>query len=139
MNENLENLNSSNDANKTDGLMSSSANSHEETNRRPLSASSVNVAMTSSNSSPAQHQVTHTFQQIRVNIKCARFTPNGGLFNTKADIYAEMIIDGNPSRKTEIIKKTWSPTWDEKFDVLITPTSRKKIFVMPHSINLIYV
>ena len=67
---------------------------------------------------------TTTFQQIRVNIKCARFTPNGGIFNTKGDIYVEMIIDGHPSRKTEIARKTWSPVWDEKFDILVTPLSR---------------
>jgi Ca2+-dependent lipid-binding protein len=50
-------------------------------------------------------------------VKCARFTPVGGFFNNKADIYAEMIIDGNPSRKTEIIRKTWSPVWNENFDM----------------------
>ena len=77
---------------------------------------------TSSNASTTT--LTTTFQQIRVNIKCARFTPNGGLFNTKGDIYVEMIIDGNPSRKTEIAKKTWSPVWNENFDILITPVSR---------------
>ena len=41
----------------------------------------------------------------------------GGFFNNKADIYAEMIIDGNPSRKTEIIRKTWAPNWNENFDM----------------------
>lgn len=30
-----------------------------------------------------------------------------------------MIIDGNPSRKTEIIRKTWTPSWNENFDMYL--------------------
>ncbi len=52
-----------------------------------------------------------------IKVKGAKFTPHGGIFNTKADIYAEVIIDGNPSRKTEIARKTWSPEWNENFDM----------------------
>jgi hypothetical protein len=50
-------------------------------------------------------------------VKSARFIPTGRLFNTKGDIYVEMIIDGNPARKTEIMRKTWTPQWNENFDV----------------------
>ncbi|CAF0806628.1 unnamed protein product [Brachionus calyciflorus] len=75
-----------------------------------------------SNNSP--NRKPPTYQQIRVHIKGARFTPSGGLFNSKADIYAEMIIDGNPSRKTELARRTWTPVWNEYFDVLITPMSK---------------
>lgn len=57
------------------------------------------------------------FNYLFILVKNAKFTPSGRLFNTKANIYAEMIIDGNPSRKTEIVKKTWSPVWNEYFDV----------------------
>jgi len=100
-------------------------NNNNASYRRTSTLSSVTPnATTSSNPST---NLTTTFQQIRVNIKCARFTPNGGLFNTKGDIYVEMIIDGNPSRKTEIAKKTWSPVWNENFDILITPLSRMRI------------
>lgn len=35
-----------------------------------------------------------------------------------------MMVDGNPSRKTEIIRKTWTPSWNENFDVLVTANSR---------------
>lgn len=73
-----------------------------------------------------------TFQQIRINIKCAKLTPMGGLFNQKADLYAEIITDGNPSRKTEIARKTWSPLWNENFDILVTPTSRIEFRVFNH-------
>lgn len=73
-----------------------------------------------------------TFQQIRINIKSAKLTPMGGLFNQKADLYAEIITDGNPSRKTEIARKSWSPQWNENFDILVTPTSRIEFRVFNH-------
>lgn len=89
---------------------------------------SVNLNASSSSSTPPSQltlsRKSPTFQQIRINIKCARLTPSGGIFNTKADLYAEIITDGNPSRKTEMIRKTWSPQWNENFDILVTPTSR---------------
>lgn len=86
-------------------------------------------ATTSSNNNARR---TPTFQQIRINIKCARLTPHGGLFNNKADLYAEIITDGSPSRKTEIARKTWSPQWNENFDILVTPTSRIEFRVFNH-------
>jgi Ca2+-dependent lipid-binding protein len=92
--------------------------------RRVSTLSNTTPIATTSSSNPTTTSTTTTFQQIRVNIKGARFTPNGGIFNTKGDIYVEMIIDGHPSRKTEIARKTWSPVWDEKFDILVTPLSR---------------
>jgi atrophin-1 interacting protein 5 (WW domain-containing E3 ubiquitin protein ligase 1) len=56
----------------------------------------------------------------------------GGIFNQKADLYAEIITDGNPSRKTEIARKTWTPQWNENFDILVTPTSRIEFRVFNH-------
>jgi Ca2+-dependent lipid-binding protein, contains C2 domain len=35
----------------------------------------------------------------------------------KSDHYAELIVDGEPPRKTEIIRKTQEPKWDEIFTV----------------------
>ena len=52
-------------------------------------------------------------------VKSANFIPSGGIFNAKGDIYVEMIIDGTPSRKTEIAHKTWSPEWNETFDMFV--------------------
>ena len=49
-------------------------------------------------------------------VKSARFTPVGGIFNAKADIYVELIVDGSPSRRTEIARRTWTPVWNETFD-----------------------
>ena len=98
---------------------------------------SSNVVASTNPSAETKHSSnTAPLQQIRVNIKCARFTPNGGLFNTKADIYVEMIIDGSPSRKTEIARKTWTPAWNENFDVLITSTSRKKVLELLETYNV---
>lgn len=75
---------------------------------------------------------SNLFQQIRVNIKGARFTPSGGIFNTKGDIYVEMIVDGNPARRTEIVRKTWTPFWNENFDILVTPSSRIEFRTFNH-------
>ena len=100
------------------------ANNNASYRRVSSLSNTTPTAATATSSSNPTTSTTTTFQQIRVNIKCARFTPNGGIFNTKGDIYVEMIIDGHPSRKTEIARKTWSPVWDEKFDILVTPLSR---------------
>ena len=35
----------------------------------------------------------------------------------KSDHYAELIVDGEPPRKTEIARKTQEPKWDELFTV----------------------
>lgn len=55
-----------------------------------------------------------------LEVKNARFTPSGGIFNQKADIYIEMIIDEQPPRKSAIAKKTWSPEWNEIFDAYVS-------------------
>jgi hypothetical protein len=47
----------------------------------------------------------------------ARLTSQGGLFTSKADPYLELSVDGQPPRKTEVIKKTWNPTWNDHFTV----------------------
>lgn len=89
-----------------------------------LGSVNLNASSSSSTSQLTLSRKSPTFQQIRIKIKCARLTPSGGIFNNKADLYAEIITDGNPSRKTEMIRKTWSPQWNENFDILVTPTSR---------------
>lgn len=87
---------------------------------------------TTSTSATANTRKPPTFQQIRINIKCARLTPLSGIFNNKAALYAEIMTDGNPSRKTEIVRKSWSPQWNENFDILVTPTSRIEFRVFNH-------
>ena len=73
--------------------------------------------MSQSQSPQHQQALSQQLQQVKLRVKSARFTPSGGLFNSKADIYVELSVDGAPSRKTEISKKTWQPEWNEDFDM----------------------
>lgn len=51
-------------------------------------------------------------------VKSAKLKETGNsLFGGKGDPYVEMTIDDQPPRKTEVQKKTWTPTWDEHFTV----------------------
>ncbi len=54
------------------------------------------------------------------------------MFHTKPDVYAQLIIDDNPTRKTEIVHKTWQPIWNEYFDILVTPNSRLEFRIYAH-------
>ncbi|XP_065675179.1 E3 ubiquitin-protein ligase Itchy isoform X2 [Hydra vulgaris] len=54
----------------------------------------------------------------------------GGWFTGKGDYYAEIIVDGEPARKTEVMKKTLHPKWNEIFTVLVTPYSQIEFRVM---------
>ena len=131
MQTNLENLSvSTSNSGSTENESSASRENLSEERASYRNPSNMNGSVNTSTISSLTPTIATTFQQIRVNIKCARFTPNGGLFNTKGDIYVEMIIDGSPSRKTEIAKKTWTPVWNENFDILITPLSRKFTFML---------
>ncbi len=101
-----------------------STTSNKDLNSSRTSSNPPPPADNATNSSLNNARKTTNFQQIRINIKCARLTPLSGIFNNKAALYAEIITDGNPSRKTEIARKSWSPQWNENFDILVTPTSR---------------
>ena len=34
---------------------------------------------------------------------------------SKGDPYVELVVDGQPPRKTDIARKTWEPKWNEDF------------------------
>jgi hypothetical protein len=89
--------------------------SNKSTNQPRLSAKYEQIRIKSKNSIQFLLKIKKFLSLIKV--KSANFVPAGGIFNTKGDIYVEMIIDGTPSRKTEIVHKTWSPEWNETFDM----------------------
>ncbi|KAK7504720.1 hypothetical protein BaRGS_00004206 [Batillaria attramentaria] len=68
--------------------------------------------------------------QLEVNIESAKLTAFGGLFSAKPDPYLELIVDGQPPRKTEVIRKSTNPKWDESFTVLVTPYSKLDVKVL---------
>ncbi|KAK7114006.1 E3 ubiquitin-protein ligase Su(dx)-like isoform X2 [Littorina saxatilis] len=71
-----------------------------------------------------------TLSQLQVTVQSAKLTQVGGLFSTKPDPYLELIVDGQPPRKTEVVRKTTTPKWDEHFTVLVTPYSKLELRVM---------
>ena len=52
-----------------------------------------------------------------VSVSSAKLQNPGRLFSSKADPYLALSIDGQPPRKTEIVRKSNSPTWNEHFTV----------------------
>ena len=76
------------------------------------------------------------FHQLNCKIIGAKLKSTGLLVGTgwfsagKGDHYAELIVDGEPPRKTEIIRKTLEPKWDDLFTILVTPYSFIEFRVM---------
>lgn len=56
---------------------------------------------------------------------------NNGIF--KPNPYVELSIDNKSIRKTEFVKHTYLPKWNEDFTVLVTPTSEIVFKVLDHS------
>ncbi|XP_060844747.1 E3 ubiquitin-protein ligase Su(dx)-like [Rhopalosiphum padi] len=59
--------------------------------------------------------------QLIVTIESADLKNNGGLI--KPHPYVELIVDDFKRNKTEVIKNTYQPKWNEEFTVLVTPYS----------------
>lgn len=59
------------------------------------------------------------------------FLKNNGIF--KPNPYVEISIDSNSPRKTDIIKHTYLPTWNESFTVCVTPLSEITFRVLDRS------
>ena len=47
----------------------------------------------------------------------AKLNSFGGFFSSKPDPYLELSVDGQPPRKTDVVKKTLNPSWNEHFTV----------------------
>lgn len=70
------------------------------------------------------------YSQLEVVICNAKLSSQGGMFTTKPDAYLELSVDGQPPRKTDTVKKTWNPTWNDHFTVLVTPQSKLEFKVL---------
>ncbi|XP_071494531.1 E3 ubiquitin-protein ligase Su(dx)-like isoform X2 [Diadema antillarum] len=71
--------------------------------------------------------------QLHVTIQSANLKDNNSsFFSGKGDPYVEMVVDSQPPRKTEVVKKTWNPKWDEHFTVLVKPTAELQFRVLNH-------
>lgn len=56
---------------------------------------------------------------------------NNGIF--KPNPYVELSIDNKSTRKTDFVKHTYLPKWDDDFTVLVTPNSELVFRVLDHS------
>nr|CAD7445561.1 unnamed protein product [Timema bartmani] len=70
------------------------------------------------------------FHQLSVTIECAHL--RGGSF-LKPNPYVELSVDDKSPRKTEVVKCTYQPKWNEEFTVLVTPHSHLHFKLLDHS------
>lgn len=73
------------------------------------------------------------FSQLQVTVLSSKLSTVGGLVPSKPDPYAEISVDSQPPRKTDILKKTLTPKWDEDFTLLVTPYSKLDIKVFSNN------
>jgi len=71
------------------------------------------------------------FYQLSVTIECAHLRSSGGFL--KPNPYVELSVDDKAPRKTEVVKCTYQPKWNEEFTVLITPYSHLHFRLLDHS------
>uniref|UniRef100_A0A0K8U0N9 HECT-type E3 ubiquitin transferase n=1 Tax=Bactrocera latifrons TaxID=174628 RepID=A0A0K8U0N9_BACLA len=70
------------------------------------------------------------YHQLSVTIEEASLRNNGFL---KPNPYVELVIDNKSKRKTDVVKNTYLPKWNEEFTVLVTLNSVLHIKVLDHS------
>ncbi|XP_055381669.1 E3 ubiquitin-protein ligase Su(dx) [Condylostylus longicornis] len=70
------------------------------------------------------------YHQLSVTIEHASLRNNGFL---KPNPYVELLIDNKSKRKTDFVKNTYLPKWNEEFTVLVTPNSILIFKVLDHS------
>ncbi|XP_044743916.1 E3 ubiquitin-protein ligase Su(dx) isoform X2 [Chrysoperla carnea] len=71
------------------------------------------------------------FHQLSVTIECAHLRERNSFL--KPNPYVELSIDDRSPRKTEFVKNTYQPKWNEVFTVLVTPHSTLHFRVLDHS------
>lgn len=59
----------------------------------------------------------YMFWLFSILVSGAKLQGHGGVFQSKPDLFAEVSVDGQTPRKTEVQKKTQNPTWNEDFTV----------------------
>lgn len=72
---------------------------------------------------PTQPSSASQLSQLKFTILKASLKEQSGWF-TKGDPYVKLVVDGKqPSKKTDSVRKTWEPVWQEEFTILVTPYS----------------
>lgn len=68
---------------------------------------------------------------ILFSVECAHLRGSSSFL--KPNPYVELSIDDKSPRKTEIVKNTYQPKWNEEFMVLVTPRSVLSFRVLDHN------
>uniref|UniRef100_A0A069DXJ8 E3 ubiquitin-protein ligase n=1 Tax=Panstrongylus megistus TaxID=65343 RepID=A0A069DXJ8_9HEMI len=71
------------------------------------------------------------YYQLSVTIECAHLRV--GTSFLKPNPYVEISVDDKSPRKTEIVKCTYQPKWNEEFTLLVTPLSCLHFRLLNHS------
>jgi len=90
-----------------------------------MSEPSSPAAASAAASSPAAAaaSLVPQYAQLQITIVSAKILNQSGMFQSKPDVLTELSVDGQPSKKTEVLHKTTSPSWNAGFTVLITAYS----------------
>ncbi|XP_030561304.1 E3 ubiquitin-protein ligase Su(dx) [Drosophila novamexicana] len=96
------------------------------------SSSSISASGSASGSasSSSNGNSNQGYYQLSVTIEEASLRNNGFL---KPNPYVELLIDSKSKRKTDLVKNSYLPKWNEEFTVLITPNSTLHFKVLDHS------
>ncbi|KAI8125772.1 E3 ubiquitin-protein ligase Su(dx) [Lucilia cuprina] len=109
------------------GLVAASvASSGDYNNTGP----STSLSNGSTSLAASTHQGNQGYHQLSVTIEEASLRNSGFL---KPNPYVELLIDNKSKRKTDFVKNTYLPKWNEEFTVLITPHSVLHFKVLDHS------
>ncbi|CAI8056242.1 NEDD4-like E3 ubiquitin-protein ligase WWP1, partial [Geodia barretti] len=75
------------------------------------------------------------FAQMNLRVIKAKFEGSGKLFLSRTSPFCEVVIDGQKeaSLRTETLRKTATPQWDDEFTVLVTPSSKLQFLVYSQS------
>lgn len=71
------------------------------------------------------------FHQLSVTVECAHL--RGSTSFLKPNPYVELSVDDKTPVKTEVVKCTYQPKWNEEFTVLVTPHSHLHFRLLDHS------
>lgn len=71
---------------------------------------------------------TPQLSQLDISVKSTKLTPTGVLF--KPDPYLEVSADGQPPRKSDVCRRTLTPSWNNHFILLVTPYSKLDLKVL---------
>ncbi|XP_023028955.1 suppressor of deltex [Leptinotarsa decemlineata] len=71
------------------------------------------------------------WHELKITVECAHLKPTN--FLLKPTPYVEISVDDKTPVKTETVKTTLQPKWDETFKVLVTPQSKINFVVKDHN------